>query len=72
MYFFPPVLKEYFQVCLYLELRKLMGFPGSSAGKDPAYNETLVQFLGWEDPLEKEIGYPLSFSWASLVAQTGS
>ena len=49
-----------------------MGFPGSSAGKDPAYNETLVQFLGWEDPLEKEIGYPLSFSWASLVAQTGS
>ena len=38
----------------------------------PTMQETLVQFLGWEDPLEKEIGYPLPFSWASLVAQTGS
>ena len=31
--------------------------------------ETPVWFLGWEDPLE--IGYPLQFSWASLVAQLG-
>ena len=31
--------------------------------------ETLVQFLGGEDPLEKGIGYPLQYSWASLVAQ---
>ena len=31
--------------------------------------ETLVQFLGWEDPLEKGLGYPLPYSWASLVAQ---
>ena len=38
MYFPPPILKEYFQVCHYLELRKLMGFPGSSAGKESAYN----------------------------------
>ena len=30
--------------------------------------ETPVQFLGWVDPLEK--GYPLQYSWASLVAQT--
>ena len=30
-------------------------FPGSSAGKNPpAMQETLVQFLGQEDPLEKE------------------
>ena len=30
--------------------------PGSSAGKESAYamQETLVQFLGREDPLEKE------------------
>ena len=28
----------------------------------------LVQFLGWEDPLEK-VGYPLQYSCASLVAQ---
>ena len=31
--------------------------------------ESLVLFLGWEDPLEKGIGYTLQYSWASLVAQ---
>ena len=32
----------------------IMGFPGSSAGKNlPAMQETPVQFLGQEDPLEK-------------------
>ena len=31
--------------------------------------ETPVQFLGWEDPLEKGLGYPLKYSWTSLVAQ---
>ena len=31
--------------------------------------ETPVQFLGWEDPLEKAIGYLLQCSCASLVAQ---
>ena len=31
--------------------------------------KTLVQFLGWEDPLEKGIGYPLQYSWASLLVQ---
>ena len=31
--------------------------------------ETPVRFLGQEDPLEKGIGYPLQYSWASLVAQ---
>ena len=31
--------------------------------------ETPVRFLGWEDPLQKGIGYPLQYSWASLVAQ---
>ena len=36
----------------------------------PAVQETPVQFLGQEDPLEKGwIGYPLQYSWASLVAQ---
>ena len=29
-------------------------FPDSSVGKDPsAMQETLVQFIGWEDPLKK-------------------
>ena len=31
--------------------------------------ETPVRFLGQEDLLEKGIGYPLQYSWASLVAQ---
>ena len=36
-------------VCLY------MGFPGGSDGKESACMwETWVQFVGWEDPLEKE------------------
>ena len=35
----------------------------------PAMQETPVRFLGLEDPLEKGIGYPLQYSWASLVAQ---
>ena len=30
--------------------------------------ENWVRLLGQEDPLEK-IGYPLQYSWASLVAQ---
>ena len=35
----------------------------------PARQETLVWFLSGKDPLEKGIGYPLQYSWASLVAQ---
>ena len=37
----------------------------------PAMQESLVQFVDQEDPLEKGegIGYPLQYSWASLVAQ---
>ena len=35
------------------------GFPGSSDGKKkknlPTIQETWVQFLGWEDPLEEEM-----------------
>ena len=29
----------------------------------PANRETRVQFLGWEDPLEEGIGYPLQLLW---------
>ena len=28
----------------------------------PAMQETWVRSLGWEDPLEKEQGYPLQYS----------
>ena len=45
----PPTL--IFIVTYYLGLG---GFPGSPAGENPpAIQETLVQFLGQEDPLEK-------------------
>ena len=48
-----------------------MGFPGSSAGKESAYNAgdpSLIPRSG-SSPGEG-IGYPLQYSWASLVAQT--
>ena len=35
----------------------------------PAMQETLVQFLGQEDLLEKEQATHSQYSWASLVAQ---
>ena len=31
--------------------------------------ETLVQLMGWEDSPGEGIGYPLQYSWVSLVAQ---
>ena len=35
-------------------LKIIQSFPGGSEGKESACNvETWVQFLGWEDPLEK-------------------
>ena len=47
-----------------------MGFPDSSVGKESAYNagdSSSVPGLG-RSPGEG-IGYPLQYSWASLVAQ---
>ena len=47
-----------------------MGFPSSSVGKESACNARdpgLIPRLG-SSPGE-EIGYPLQYSWASLVAQ---
>ena len=48
-----------------------MGFPGSSSGKESTYN------VGDPDSAPgagrspgEGIGYPLQYSWASLVAQT--
>ena len=39
---------------LHFFILSLLGFPGGSAGKNlPAMQETWVQSLGWEDPLEK-------------------
>ena len=43
--------------CFFLDLTLLLvyeGFPGGSGSKESAAMwETWVQFLGWEDPLEK-------------------
>ena len=39
-----------------LQVTALWGFPGGSVVKNlPAKQETQVQYLGWEDPLEKEM-----------------
>ena len=47
-----------------------MGFPGSSADKESACNigdPGLIPGLG--STLGEGIGYPLQYSWVSLVAQ---
>ena len=47
-----------------------MGFPGSSVGKQSACNARdpcLIPRLGRS--AEEVIGYPLQYSWASLVTQ---
>ena len=41
-----------------------MGFPGSSAGEESACNAGDASSIPGEG-----IGYPLQYSWASLVAQ---
>ena len=37
----------------------IYGFPGGSDSEGPAMQETCVQFLGWEDPLEGGYDNPL-------------
>ena len=47
-----------------------MGFPDSSVGKESACNVgDANSILGLEDPLGKGTGYPLQYSWASLMTQ---
>ena len=48
-----------------------MGFPGSSAGKESACNAGDPDLIpGSGRSAGERIGYPLQYSWASLVAQT--
>ena len=48
-----------------------VGFPGSSAGKESACNaEDPGSIPGLRRSPGERIGYPLQYSWASLVAQT--
>ena len=45
------------------------GFPGTSAGKESACNAGDPGLIpGSERSAEEGIGYPLEYSWASLVA----
>ena len=47
-----------------------MGFPHSSVGKEPACNAGDPSSIpGSGRSAGKGIGYPLQYSWASLVAQ---
>ena len=47
-----------------------MGFPGSSAGKEYTCNAgDSGSIPGWGRSPGGEIGYPLQYSWASLLAQ---
>ena len=49
---------------------KLVGFPGSSAGKESACKAGDPDSIpGLGRPAGEGIGYPLQYSWASLVAQ---
>ena len=48
------------------------GFPDSSVGKEPACNAEDPSSIPGSGRFTGEgIGYPLQYSWASLVAQTG-
>ena len=47
-----------------------IGFPGNSAGKESAFNVGDSSFIpGMGRSPGEGIGYPLQYSWASLVAQ---
>ena len=52
--------------CLYL----MQGFPDISVGKETACNAGDSGSIPWSGRSASEgIGYPLQYSWASLVAQ---
>ena len=56
----------YLLVCIHAH----EGIPGSSAGKESAYNARDPSSLpGLGRSTGEGIGYPLQYSWASLVAQ---
>ena len=58
------------------KFKQNLGFPDSSAGKESSCNETLVLFLGQEDPLKKgqathssNLGLPSWLSWKRIRPQ---
>ena len=60
------VFIQQINVCSYC----VPGFPGSSVGKEPACNaEGPGSIPGLGRSAREGIGYPLQYSWASLMAQ---
>ena len=56
--------------CNWDKLQLCLGFPGSSAGKESACNaRDPSSILGLGRSPREGIGYPLQYSWPSLVAQ---
>ena len=54
-----------------LQLLKFSGFPGGSVGKESSCNAGDPSSIpGLGRSVGEGIGYPLQYSWASLVAQT--
>ena len=49
----------------------IWGFPGSSAEKESAHDAEDPSSIPWSGRyLGEGIGYPLQYSWASMVSQT--
>ena len=52
-------------------MAEFRGFPGSSASNESACNaEDPAPIAGLRRSPEEEIGYPLQYSWASLLVQS--
>ena len=67
----PIFFPTYFWVNLTLAEKATSGLPGSSAGKESACNAGDPSSIAGSGRSSGEgIGYPLQYSWASLVAQT--
>ena len=55
---------------MYVDIHMSMGFPDGSVGKESACNEGDPGLIpGSGRSAGEGIGYPLQYSWASLVAQ---
>ena len=69
--FFPPADSRGACVCFSRTLVISVGasLVAQMVKNPPAMQETSVQFLGREDPLEKEQATALQYSWVSLVGQ---
>ena len=60
----------YVCMCVCVCTHIYMGFPGSSAGEEPAYDAGDPGSIPGSGQSPGEgISYPLRYSWASLVAQ---